>query len=235
MVRRYFVDDSDNTISGLTDIDEVEVPTGHSAVLESTIRAVDPPGADGRIRSGSTWDGSTYTAATPDGLLIPYDADTELGRKQIASTILHQYLKGVTEGIHAVRHEKPQADVEKVEQFIAMAHWATYVAAHMGMLIDNFETWVATMATGPSSASTVQEYFQSVHGLGDAKIPTQACAWVSLTDQTEVVGLDTARTESTAGTPATDTVATFGWFQGEMVELTDVHLGDGAWIRSLTA
>ena len=51
MARRYFVDDSDNTISGLTDIDEVEVPTGYSAVLESTIRAVDPPGADGRIRS----------------------------------------------------------------------------------------------------------------------------------------------------------------------------------------
>ena len=139
MARRYFVDDSDNTISGLTDIDEVEVPTGYSAVLESTIRAVDPPGADGRIRSGSTWDGSTYTAATPNGLLIPYDADTELGRKQIASTILHKYLKSVTEGVHAVRHEKPQADVEKVEQFIAMAHWATYTAAHMGMLIDNFE------------------------------------------------------------------------------------------------
>ena len=100
MARRYFVDDSDNTISGLTDIDEVEVPTGYSAVLEGTIRAVDPPGADGRIRSGSTWDGSTYTAATPNGLLIPYDPDTELGRRQIASTTLHQYLKGVTEGVH---------------------------------------------------------------------------------------------------------------------------------------
>ena len=150
MARRYFVDDSDNTISGLTDIDEVEVPTGYSAVLESTIRAVDPPGADGRIRSGSTWDGSTYTAATPDGLLIPYDADTELGRRQIASTILHQYLKGVTEGVHAVRHEKSQADVEKVEQFIAMAHWATYVAANMGILTDNFETWVTLMTAGPS-------------------------------------------------------------------------------------
>ena len=201
MARRYFVDDSDNTISGLTDIDEVEVPTGYSAVLESTIRAVDPPGADGRIRSGSTWDGSTYTAATPNGLLIPYDADTELGRRQIASTTLHQYLKSVTEGIHAVRHEKPQADVERVEQFIAMAHWATYVAAHMGMLIDNFETWVAMMVLGPEHASTIQEYFQSAHGLEENVIPTQACAWVSPIDQTEVTGLMMARNKSTGRDP----------------------------------
>ena len=96
---------------------------------------------------------------------------TELSRKKAASTILHQYLKGITEGVHAVRHEKPQADVEKVEQFIAMAHWATYVAAHMGILTDNFETWVdADDVLGPSNASTVQEYFQSVHGLARIEI-----------------------------------------------------------------
>ena len=33
------------------------------------------------------------------------------------------------------------------------------------------------------------------------KIPTQACAWVSPIDQTEVVGLDMAREKSTAGYP----------------------------------
>ena len=114
---------------------------------------------------------------------------TELSRKKAASTILHQYLKGITEGVHAVRHEKPQADVERVEQFIAMAHWATYVAAHMGILTDNFETWVELMVMGPQHASTVQEYFQSAHGLDEDRIPTQACAWVSPVDQTEVVGL----------------------------------------------
>ena len=94
---------------------------------------------------------------------------TELSRKKAASTILHQYLKGITEGVHAVRHEKPQADVERVEQFIAMAHWATYVAAHMGILTDNFETWVELMVMGPEHASTVQEYFQSAHGLDEER------------------------------------------------------------------
>ena len=66
-------------------------------------------------------------------------------------------------------------------------------------------------------------------------IPTQACAWVNPADQTEVVGLAEAREKSTAETPAGATSATTGWFQGEVVELTDVDLGDGDWIRSLTA
>ena len=54
-------------------------------------------------------------------------------------------------------------------------------------------------------------------------------------DQTEIADLGMARSKSTAETPATDTVATHGWFMGELVDLTDVHLGDGDWIRSLTA
>ena len=64
-----------------------------------------------------------------------------------------------------MRHEKPQPDVEKAEQFIAMAHWATYVAAHMGMLIDNFETWVERMVEGAEHVSNTQELFMSVHTL----------------------------------------------------------------------
>ena len=115
-----------------------------------------------------------------------------------------------------MRHEKPQADVERVEQFIAMAHWATYVAAHMGILTDNFETWVELMVLGPEHASTVQEYFQSAHGLGRAdKIPTQACAWVDPTDQTQVVGLNMARSGSTCSTPSqAPRQLRSGWFHG---------------------
>ena len=169
MARRYFVDDSDNTISGLTDIDEVEVPTGYSAVLESTIRAVDPPGADGRIRSGSTWDGSTYTAATPTGLLIPYDADTELGRKQIAAQGLHDYLILTRDAIQAVAHERIQAHVFWLLEFEAMAHWANYVAAHMtSITVDQFIAWTQRMAQGPSGATDLHDaLFEQVHELED--------------------------------------------------------------------
>ena len=58
--------------------------------------------------------------------------------------------------------------------------------------------------------------------------------WVSPIDQTEVADLPMARNKSTGDTPVTDTTATHGWFLGEVVELTDVDLGDGDWIRSLT-
>ena len=45
----------------------------------------------------------------------------------------------------------------------------------------------------------------------------------------DVFGLDEAREQSTGATPAHSTQRLLsGWFNGEMVELTDVHLGDGA-------
>ena len=183
MVRRYFVDDSNNTISGLTDIDEVEVPTGYSAVLESTIRAVDPPGADGRIRSGSTWDGSTYTAATPNGLLIPYDADTELGQKQIACQQLHNYLIKTRNEIQLVAHERIQAHVLYILEFEAMAHWANYVAAHMTSISNaQFIAWTGKMVEGPDGADNLHDLFEQVHGLTDVNIPLEACAWVDPAD-----------------------------------------------------
>ena len=234
MARRWFVNDADGIISGFTDDDDVAAPTGFTATTIADDAAGVPAGGP---TAGSTWDPatSTYTERSGVGITTEFDLTTELGRKQTACDTLHQYLKGVTEGIHEVRHEKPQADVEKAEQFIAMAHWATYVAAHMGMLIDNFETWVELMVMGAEHVSTIQELFQSVHGIGEDKIPVQACAWVSPIDQTEIADPGMARTKSTLDTPVTDTVATGGWFIGEAVDLTDVYLGDGDWIRSLTA
>ena len=230
MARRYFVDDSDNTISGLTDIDEVEVPTGYSAVLESTIRAVDPPGADGRIRSGSTWDGSTYTAATPNGLLIPYDADTELGRKQIASTTLHEFLHATTAGVHLVRHEKPQIDVMRAEDFIAYAHHANYVVAHMDTInIGQFEAWVTQMMLGAADVTSIQTYFEHAHTLTEGEIPHEACAWVNPNDAVAVI-LKDARKDSTQG-GNDDGIGS--WFEFEETDITTVDLGNGAWIRRL--
>ena len=188
---RYYVQTSDGLIVGAPTAPTLDTPpTGATTqVIPDTVGA----------RTGGTWVDPVYTP--PAGQPVPYDPDTELGRRQIASTTLHEYLKALTIGVHAVRHEKSQADVEKVEQFIAMAHWATYVAANMGILTDNFETWVELMVMGPQNVSTVQEYFQSVHGLIEETIPTQACAWVDPTDQTTVVGLNMARNKSTAEYP----------------------------------
>ena len=234
MARRWFVNDADGVIVGFTDDDDVDAPAGYTATTIADDAAGVPAGGP---TAGSTWDTatSTYTERSGVGITTEFDQTTELGRKQTACDTLHQYLKSVTLGVHAIRHEKPQADVENVEQFIAMAHWATYVTAHMGMLIDNFETWVDLMLEGPEHVLTAQEFFQSVHNIVETAIPTQACAWVSPIDQVETSGLIMARDSSTGNTPAVAADATAGWFIGERVDLTDVDLGDGAWIRSLTA
>ena len=69
MARRYWVQTSDNKITGFSDMDAVAVPDDHTAVLETVIRAADPPGADGRIQAGGTWDGSAYTAPSGGGVI----------------------------------------------------------------------------------------------------------------------------------------------------------------------
>ena len=130
MARRWFLN-ADAELVGLSDDDDFAVPTDQTAVLETVIRAADPPGASGRIQAGGKWDGAAYTAPSGDGILVPFDADTDLGRKQIAATTLHNWFHAISAAVHAVRHEKPQIDVTRAEQFIAMGHWANYVAARM--------------------------------------------------------------------------------------------------------
>ena len=166
MARRWSVQDTDGYIAGFTDDDDADVPTGYTA----TTIADDATGvpAEG-VTTGSTWDvaTSTYTARGGVGIDSEFDTSTELGRKQTAADALHQALKGMTDDIHAIRHEKPQQDVQRTEQFIAMAHWANYVAAGLGVTIDQYELWAAKMADWPLHVSNAQEFYQSVHGLMD--------------------------------------------------------------------
>ena len=70
MPRVYGVQDADDKLSGWMSEDETDAaPTGETAVLESLIRAADPPGADGRIQSGGHWDGTTYTPPVGERVL----------------------------------------------------------------------------------------------------------------------------------------------------------------------
>ena len=106
-------------------------------------------------------------------------------------------------GVHAVRHEKPQADVEKVEQFIAMAHWATYVAANMGILTDNFETWVTLMTCWVLLERLDRSRILPKRPRPQRGEDTDAGVCVGGAPQTRrtVVGLDEARNKSTMRYP----------------------------------
>ena len=222
MPRRYFVQTSDEKITGLTDIDAVAVPDDHTAVLETVIRAVDPPGSDGRIQAGGKWDGSAYTAPSGGGVLGAYDDSTALGRRKIAATKLHEYLQVLTAGIHAVRHEKPTHDVTVAEQFIAMVHWANYVTFNMSTIdIDAFEAWVEAMMEGAADFTTVQEFFEKSHTIDDDSVPSEACAWADPTNAVRTL-LSEAKGASTGPS---------GFFENETTDLTMVTLGNGEWIR----
>lgn len=230
MARRWFLN-SDSEIVGLSDNDDFPVPTDETAVLDSVIRAADPPGANGRIQSGGEWDGAAYTAPSGAGVLVPLDPDTELGRKQIAATTLHNWLHGTSAGVHAIRHEKPQIDVQRAEQFIAMAHWANYLVAHMATItIDLFEAWVTQMIVGASDVTSIQTYFEKAHLLDDSKVPLEACAWANPVDASAVI-LNLAREKSTQGTVNSGVTGT--WFENEEPDLTMIDLGNGSWIRRL--
>ena len=191
MPRVYGVQDDDDKLSGWMSEDETETaPTGETAVLESVIRAADPPGADGRIQSGGHWDGTAYTPPVGDEFFLPFDGSTDTGLIQIAALTLHESFHDASAGVHSVRHEKPQIDVARAEQFIAMGHWANYVVAHMAIDGDitaaQFEAWVAAMMLGAVDVTSVQTYFEKAHLLQDADIPLEACAWVNPTDAVAV-------------------------------------------------
>ena len=92
MPRVYGVQDADNKLSGWISEDETDIaPTGETAVLESAIRAADPPGAEGRIQSGGHWDGTTYTPPVGDELFLPFNPTTDVGSVQVAAGVVEAF------------------------------------------------------------------------------------------------------------------------------------------------
>ena len=154
---------------------------------------------------------------------------SDLGQKKAAAQDLHDSLIDARTFIMQVAPEKIQSHVQRLLEFEAMAHWANYVAAHMTSITTaQFIAWAEKMREGPDGVTSLQKLFEQVHSLEDDAIPQEACAWVDPADATIVKTLGSAREASTQG-------ETDPWFDGETVDLYDIDLGNGAWIRELTA
>ena len=69
----------------MTDDDGAYTPAGTTAVPDETIRMADPPGPDGPIYQGGTWDGLAYTP--PAGAVLPIDPTTAIGAPQAARAV----------------------------------------------------------------------------------------------------------------------------------------------------
>ena len=128
MARRWFVSDTDGVINGFTEDDDVAAAAGYTATeipLDATGVPVNGPA------SGGTWDSGTSIYTLSPGQASAYDPTTLLGRKKIAFTALHDQLFVWRDAILELAFEKPQVDVSRALQFLAMAHWAAYVVAQM--------------------------------------------------------------------------------------------------------
>ena len=121
MARVWGVQDADNKLSGwVSDDDTDTAPTGETAVLESVIRAADPPGAEGRIQSGGHWDGTTYTPPVGDELFIPFDPTTDVGTIQVAAHIVEDVFDAALEFINDNRAVWTDDQITKAIEGI---HW----------------------------------------------------------------------------------------------------------------
>ena len=221
MADGWFRDTSDNKLVAAADSDFTP-PSGHDFILLSTIKAA----YDDEIWQGGTWDGTNYVP--PDNIIVPFDTSTPLGQKQEACQAFHDSLMAARGAIMNVAPEKIQLHVQWLLQFEAMGHWANYVCAHMTSITNaQFIAWAGKSSLGPDGVTSIQDLFEQVHQLTDAKIPQEACAWVDPADASVVVALDVARMNSTQGDNP--------YFDGETVDLYDIDLRNGAWIRELTS
>ena len=84
--RRWIVQTSDGKLIGFTDDQDVDPPDAAFAtfVLESVIRAADPPGATGEILPLGTWIAGVYTAPSGGGIVEHIDPTSDIGGVQEA-------------------------------------------------------------------------------------------------------------------------------------------------------
>ena len=174
MARRWFVQTSDDKIVGVTDNDDAEAIDGTTAVTDATIRAADPPGADGRIQAGGTWDGTTYTAPVDAGVLVPYDTDTESGALKTASATLHAQLVAWSDALGEVASFWPQDAVHLGHNLLAFGHRGTRgVVLSTEWTHAQKLTFLGQMALGASDVTTPGEYFELIEetGIGSSGVP----------------------------------------------------------------
>ena len=105
-------------------------PTGETAVLESLIRAADPPGADGRIQSGGHWDGTTYTPPVGDEFFLPYDATTDAGMVKDAA---HDMLDVFDSALDLIANNPTIWTADQREKAIEGIHWQTINTARIAL------------------------------------------------------------------------------------------------------
>ena len=94
----------------------------------------------------------------------------ELGQRKYAARILHNALLVWEAGVRDVEHEKPIIDVHRALDFLCFGHWANYVVfknANGSWNAAQQIAWAYAMTAGAADITTVQEFFEKAHTIGD--------------------------------------------------------------------
>ena len=130
--RRWIVQTSDGKLIGFTDDQDVDPPDAAFAtfVLESVIRAADPPGATGEILPLGTWDGTDYTPPSGGGIVEHIDPTSDIGAVQEACSDMLDVFDVALDYIHENRFVWIQSTVNNA---ISGIHWQIINTARVAL------------------------------------------------------------------------------------------------------
>lgn len=176
--RRWFVDAA-GVIVAFADDDGALAPDGTTAVLDETIRMADPPGPDGRIYQGGTWDGVNYAYTPPVGAVLPIDPTTDIGGVQAACKNMLDVFDNALDFIADNQLAWQQAAVRSAETGI---HWqiinSARVALNSTRTHASRQKFCEEEASWPTGLSGDVVQFVDAMSADSVNLPTKDWSWV---------------------------------------------------------
>ena len=174
--RRWFVDAA-GVIVTMTDDDNAPTPAGTTAVLDATIRMVNPPGPDGDIQWQGVWDGTTYSYTPPAGVVMPIDPSSAVGGVQKACKNMLDVFAMALDFIYDNQLAWTDDARTKAENGI---HWQGINAARVALngtrTHATRQKFCEESASWPTGLSG--DVVQYVDAMGETGTPTKDWSWV---------------------------------------------------------
>ena len=216
--RRWLIQASDNKIVGMTDDYSLLQPydPGTFFVADSVIRMADPPGHDGPILQGGTWDGTNY--AHPVGVVMPIDPTTDIGGVQAACKTMLDVFETALDFIAENQLAWQQAAIKRAETGI---HYQLVNAARVALngtrTHARRQKFCEESASWPTGLSgDVTQYVDAMGGDGVAT-PTPAWSWVAHATDVRIDVADAAQGFNNAtdveNAPGSDRLVGRGWIR----------------------
>ena len=181
--RRWLVQTSDGKLLGFTDDQDVDPPDAAFAtfVLESVIRAADPPGATGDILPLGTWDGTTYTAPSGGGIVEHIDPTSAIGGVQEACKDMLDVFDVALAYIWDNRFAWTEDARTKAEEGI---YWQRINSARVALNPTRTharrQKFCEESASWPDATNgNVREYVDVWAATGSLTLPTKDFSWVN--------------------------------------------------------